>query len=201
MQGKFIAFEGGDGVGKTTQSTRLVNYLKEKGHDTIYTKEPGGYSKDIRQIILDLIARKEEESRIALLFTAERMLHNVYKIEPALEEGKIVVSDRYFYSTVAYQGTSVPMQDVLRLNLEAGKVRIPDIVIYIDLSPEEAVRRAKVRGKTIRYEEVEFQEKFRENFRKLLETRPEMRIIDGRGSREEVFARVLEVLKSAGLIE
>ena len=152
--GLFISFEGGDGVGKTTQIRILAELLKEAGVECEATREPGGTDLgiEIRRLLLhgdDISPRAE-----ALLYAADRAHHVATRIRPALERGAVVLTDRYLDSSVAYQGVarSLGVDDVRDLSLWATEGLLPDLTILLDAEPDIASRRPMARGATDRLE-------------------------------------------------
>ena len=147
MQGKFITFEGCDGCGKSTQLSRLRTYLEEKGIPHIFTREPGGgkISEGIREILLRGKNAEMSDECEALLFAASRAQHIRDRIAPAMEEGKLVICDRYVDSSFAYQAHArgLGMDFVSKINAFAMEQYLPDVTFFIDLSPEEAFARKK----------------------------------------------------------
>lgn len=193
--GVFICIEGLDGSGKTTQSRLLVKNLRKQGFDPVYTTEPS------RGLIGRLIRKKflQVEKRAppiieALLFAADRMEHIEQEVKPALERGKIVVSDRYFYSSLAYQGAAGLDCNWIR---EINKWIIqPDLAIFIDVPPEVVIKRLN-RKKSI-METIENQRKVREVYMKLVEEK-KLVLVDGNKLTKEVAKNILEiVLKHLG---
>jgi dTMP kinase len=140
----FITFEGIDGVGKSTQLDLLEKYLTANGHEVVRTLEPGGtdLGQEIRHLLLhrkgDVAPRSE-----ALLYAADRAHHVATKIRPALEAGKVVLSDRYFDSSVAYQGAAreLAVDEVRDISLWAVGGLIPDLTILLDLPADVAMAR------------------------------------------------------------
>ena len=138
MKGKFITVEGCEGVGKSTQLRLLKEYFEREGIEAIFTREPGGtpIAERIREILLD---KKLAVSPIieAELFAVARMEHINNRIKPALEEGKIVVCDRYLDSSLAYQGVArgIGIDEVYEINAYARDNCMPDLTIFIDMDP------------------------------------------------------------------
>ncbi|MGI6214199.1 MAG: dTMP kinase [Christensenellales bacterium] len=136
---KFIVFEGCEGVGKTYQVKRLVEYLEQTGQDYIVTREPGGTPEGeaVREILLSYPMPALTE---AYLFCAARIAHIDKVIKPALAQGKIVICDRYIDSSIAYQGYArgLGRESVERINCYALENCMPDTVIFIDLPPDKA---------------------------------------------------------------
>ncbi len=196
-KGKLIVFEGIDGSGKTTQAAMLHEYLREKGYDAILTREPtdtiiGGV---IRSILKGHI--KMTEKVLPFLFAADRINHIEEVIKPALEEGKIVVCDRYYLSNLAYQWDGFPLEWLEELEKFVIK---PDAIIILDIPPRVAIERMeKERFYFMMYEKMEKLERVRENFINLGRKLPNTYIIDGSRPKDEVFISVLSVIKELGL--
>ena len=144
-KGLFITFEGLEGCGKTTQAKMLFDFLATKKIPSIYTKEPGGtkIGDKIRKILLDQKNDDMDYKTEMLLFLASRAENVRLIILPALEEGKVVISDRFYDSTTAYQGygRGIDLKIIKHLNdLVVGKV-IPDLTFILDIDPYEGLRR------------------------------------------------------------
>jgi len=139
-RGTLIAFEGIDGTGKSTQISLLAAVLRAKGLEVVSTREPtdGAYGQRIRQLYQARASVSHQEE--LALFLADRREHVTQLIAPALAQGKVVLTDRYYFSTAAYQGLfGVDPEDIIRQNEAFAPV--PDLVILFELSPEQAVRR------------------------------------------------------------
>jgi dTMP kinase len=178
-RGLFITFEGGDGVGKSTQMNLLSAYLESRGHAVTVTREPGGtpLGAQIRELVLhsrDHIAPRAE----ALLYAADRA-HNVETIvRPALERGDIVLQDRYFDSSVAYQGSGrvLGADDIKRISLWAAGDLVPDLTILLDLDESAAGARLVAQDKPFdrfESEKAEFHRKVRTAFLGVAADEPE----------------------------
>jgi dTMP kinase len=178
MSGLFISFEGIDGVGKSTQADLLEAWLKEQNKEVIRTLEPGGtdVGVEIRKILLhhkgDLAPRAE-----AALFAADRAHHVASKIRPALEQGKIVITDRYFDSSVAYQGAGRDLSrtEVRDLSLWAVGGLLPDLTVLLDLPADEARARRNTSGTEpdrLEKEKIEFFETVRSAYLDLAKAEP-----------------------------
>ena len=144
MKGKFITFEGGEGVGKTTQLRLIREYLEDKGVDAVFLREPGGneISEKIREVILDRANFDMTGMCEALLYSAARAQLCEKVIRPALEKGKLVICDRFTDSTFAYQGVARGLgADKIETmnNLACGDL-VPDLTLFLDLRPELAFR-------------------------------------------------------------
>ena len=189
-KGFFICIEGLDGCGKTTQAKLLVKRLKKMGYDAVYTAEPscGRIGRFIKKYCL------HGEKRVsvvveALLFAADRFEHVEKEVLPALDNGKIVVSDRYVYSSLAYQGAAgLDLEWIERINKHAIK---PNLAILIDVKPEIVLQRLK-RKKSV-MENLETQQRVREVYRKFVE-KGDLVKIDGNRSKIEVAEAIFEVV-------
>ncbi len=200
----FITFEGPDGSGKTTALRSLVTYLQKNRNDLdfIFTREPGGSknasAEKVRNIILDkenIIGDKSE----ALLYAAARRLHLEQTIWPALKENKLVLCDRYIDSSLAYQGEGrgLGIEFVTELNNLATDNTWPDITIFFDITPKEAMQRASHRAPKDRLELAgdEFHKKVYKGYKKVIENDPKrFRIIDATQTIEKVFEDVLAIV-------
>lgn len=146
MKGIFITIEGGDGSGKSTQIGLIKQYMEEQGRDVVLTREPGGtrVSEIIRNLILDKTYTEMDDMTEALLYAASRSQHVAEKIIPALEEGKIVICDRFVDSSIVYQGMGRGLGDAVRvINEYATRGLQPHLTILLDLSHEEGIKRKK----------------------------------------------------------
>ncbi len=205
-RGKFIVFEGIDGSGKTTQAKKLYEYLKDKGLKTVLTKEPGGtkIGKEIRKILLNKDYNIPPIAEL-LLYEADRNIHISTFVKPKLHNGYVVISDRYIYSTLAYQsfGRGIDRNLVDYLNSLTTEDLKPDIVFLLDISIEEGLNRiGKIRDKDrIEKEDINFHLKLREGFLKLAEeNRDIFCIIDGTENINSIFDKILNILKERKLI-
>ena len=197
MSGLFITFEGIDGVGKSTQANLLEEYLRSLGHDVVRTLEPGGteLGQEIRQLLLHrkghVAARAE-----ALLFAADRAHHVETKIKPALAAGSFVISDRYFDSSVAYQGAGreLSMDEVRHINVWATGGLLPNLTILLDLDAAAARSRRQATGTSedrIEQAKLEFFEATRMAFLKLAQAEPErFLVIDANQSIQQMQAQI-----------
>ena len=145
MKGKFITYEGCDGCGKSTQLKLLSEYLTNNGIPHIFTREPGGgkISEAIREILLNGKNAEMTDECEALLYAAARVQHLRDRVEPALNEGKLVICDRYVDSSLAYQAYARGLgEDFVRsINAFALENYLPDATVFIDLTPEAAFQR------------------------------------------------------------
>ena len=143
-RGRFIVLEGIDGAGKTTQAELLIEKLEALGRKVKRTAEPTSLpsGKEIRRALGGEI--KKSECEMAVSFTLDRIIHNIHETEginAALDQGYDVICDRYYYSTLAYQGQSTDYAWVKAMNLRCPEIRKPDICIYLDLTPEQSLKR------------------------------------------------------------
>ena len=203
MEGFFISVEGGDGSGKSTQLLKIKEYLNKKGQAYIFTREPGGtsISEKIRDIILDPANTEMTDLTEALLYAASRAQHIDEVILPALKEGKVVISDRFVDSSLAYQGYARNLGDtVWEINSPAVSKCMPDITFFLDVSPEEAMERIASRGHDrLEKEEMNFHQKVYEGYQKLIEkdkALEENRIYSIKANRdpEEVWKDIEKIL-------
>jgi dTMP kinase len=191
-KGVFICIEGLDGCGKTTQAKRLARALRRKGYDAVYTAEPskGKIGEFIKRYCLHGGKRISSVTE-ALLFAADRFEHVENEVIPALNEGRLVVSDRYVYSSLAYQGAAgLELEWIRSINEHAIK---PSLAIFIDVEPTVVVGRLKPRKSVM--ENLETQRKVREVYMGFAESR-ELLKIDGERPEEEVAADILKVVLS-----
>ncbi|GAV25175.1 dTMP kinase [Carboxydothermus islandicus] len=194
MRGKFITIEGVEGSGKTTQIQYIARYLTEKNIPHIITREPGGTAlgRKIRELLLNPTYPVVPEAEI-LLYLADRAQHVGEKIIPHLDKGVWVISDRYFDSTLAYQGYGRGFDlNLLKSFIAfATKGLIPDLTILIDLPPAVGLSRVKSRGEYDRLERetVEFHQRVREGFLQLAKDQ-RFRVVDGRKNPEEIFLEI-----------
>ncbi len=206
MSGLFITFEGPDGSGKTTVATAVCGKLEEKGIETVHTREPGGIeiSEDIRNIILDPKNVMMDARTEALLYAASRRQHLVERVIPALEEGKIVICERFIDSSLAYQGygRQLGFDDVLNINLFATENRYPDLTIYLDVDEQTGLDRLADRSFKDRLdqESISFHHRVSEGYREVLSRfRDRIRIVDASKGKEEVISECLAIIE--GLID
>lgn len=148
-RGFFITVEGGDGAGKSTQLSKIKEYMHEKGFDPVFTREPGGteIGEKIRNIILDVGNKEMKDHTEAYLYAASRAQLVRQVIKPSLEEGRIVICDRFVDSSIAYQGygRGLGPDKVWSINRDAVDDCVPDLTILLDLEPEQASQRVNHR--------------------------------------------------------
>ncbi len=200
-RGRFIVFEGIDGAGKSTQIQLLVNRLKEQGRTVYWTAEPtesvsGGLLRDALGGI-----SKRTSCELAAMFVLDRIFHNVNPvngIEKMLADGVDVICDRYYYSSLAYQGSLIDGDWVRDMNLNCPEIRTPDLCIFLDLTPEQSmVRISKGRVTTEIYETEEQLTKVRNRFLTVIESlkgRDDVRIVNAAGTIEEIHEDICRIV-------
>lgn len=202
-QGKFIVFEGGEGSGKSTILEMIYEFLLEEGIECIKTREPGGIriSENIRNIILDRDNTEMDRKTEALLYAAARRQHLVERVIPELKNGKIVLCDRFIFSSLAYQGYAreIDVNEIFEINKFAIGEYMPDLNILFDVSPEVGLARInKNKDREINrldLEKIDFHNKVRDGYHKLSEENKEnFQVINAEKSIEEVFNEVKNVI-------
>ena len=185
-KGIIISFEGTDGSGKTTQIKALSEYLARKGYESAALREPGGtkIGEEVRSILLNKDNTEMASLTEMLLYAASRAQMMEEKVEPLLKQGRVVILDRFFDSSLAYQafGRNLDFDAVLSINLAAIKNIIPKITFFIDITPEQSLKRRQSASETDRLEneDMSFHYKVYEGYKKLLEKFPDRIVrIDG----------------------
>lgn len=198
--GKFIAFEGGEGAGKSTQVRLLAEALRARGVDVVVTREPGGTpgAEAIRRLLLDTAGDGFLPRAEALLFAAARSDHVERLIRPALAAGQWVLCDRYLDSSRAYQGGGGGLadEDLRDLHRLGSLGLLPDLTVLIEVSPEEAARRVAHRdgdeADRIGGRPAEYHARVAAAFRSFAEAEPaRFAVIDGNGEREATRTAIL----------
>jgi len=199
--GLFISFEGLEGCGKTTQAKMLFDFLIKQRIPSIYTKEPGGtkIGDKIRKILLDQKNDGMDYKTEMLLFLASRAENVRLIILPALEKGKVVISDRFYDSTTAYQGygRGIDLKIIKNLNsLVVGKA-IPDLTFILDIDPYEGLKRSTSFGNSreMRFEEEFVNKKIIGGSQLSQEEAERIKIIDANRSKEDIFEEIVEIVK------
>ncbi len=202
MRGKFIAFEGSDGSGKTTILEGVKKFLEESNIDYIITREPGGtqIGEEIRNILLQHNEGHDMSDRTeALLFAAARSQSVEEVLKPALETKDLVISDRYILSSLAYQGYArdLGVEGVRNINLFATDELMPDYTFFLDVDPIKVLERkkSKVKSDRLEMEPNEYHQKVYEGYKKIIETEENTIIIDASKPVEEVLKNTIEELK------
>ncbi len=202
-KGKFIVFEGCDGSGKSTQLKLLANYLESKGEEVFLTREPtdSPFGSLIHSCLTGRVAT--DEYTIAAMFAADRLDHIRNRSNGILQklgEGVTVLCDRFYFSSFAYNGGFVPLEWVISLNTPAMEAITPDLTIFIDLSPEEAMGRVARRSEKERYETLEKQKLIRENYFALFERfkeREKVAVVLSEKDKETTQANIRRIIDGA----
>jgi dTMP kinase len=201
--GLFIAFEGGDGAGKSTQVALLREALEAAGRTVTVTRQPGGTTlgRQIRDLVLhgDHVAPRAE----ALLFAADKAHHVDQLIKPALDRGEVVLTDRYTDSSVAYQGAGRDLgaQEIHDLNMWAVDDLVPDLTVVVDVSAAEGRRRRGTVHDRLEAEEDTFHEAIRAHYLAMAQGNPQRYVVvDGTLAPDEIHARVVERLRGMGVL-
>lgn len=206
MKGAFITLEGVEGCGKTTQMSLLRDRLEEAGRHVVLTREPGGtpVAEAIRAILLDPANTALSPVAELLLYEAARAQHVAERIKPALDEGAIVVCDRFADSTTAYQGAGrvLPLETVLHLHRVATGTVWPDLTIVLDIPAEAGLERAAAARSRdrIELEPLEFHQRVRAEFLRIAEAEPErVKVVDAsqppEAVAEAIYGFVRQVLE------
>ena len=198
--GMLVAFEGPDGAGKSTQIERLAEWLESQGLQTLVTREPGGtgIGARLRDILLDPASQGIAWRTEALLYAADRAQHVAEVIRPAMDRGAIVISDRYLYSSLAYQGLArgIGIEEVLSVNRWATGGLLPDVVFLLDLSAERAIERTAGQDR-IEREGLAFQERVRDAYHHLSALYPDrFLVVDASRSPDEIAQDVRQHLST-----
>jgi dTMP kinase len=197
MTGMYIALEGGDGAGKTTVATRLVELLEEKGDTVVAVREPGGtvLGEEIRRLLLhssDMTAWTE-----ALLFAAQRSQLAAEVISPALSRGEVVIADRSYYSSLAYQGggRALDPQLIRIINEAALEGVVPDLVVVLTIDPSEALAR-QADPDRIGRQGAHFQESVARVYRELARSEPDrVRLIEIGADPDDVARAIFAMIE------
>ena len=201
MKGLFITLEGPDGSGKSTVATKLCERLKNEGYEVVHTREPGGIeiSESIRNIILDPKNTMMDSKTEALLYAASRRQHLVEKVFPAVEQGKIVICERFVDSSLAYQGfgRQIGMDEVLSINLFAIDNTYPDMTIYLDIDEQAGLDRLKDRDFKDRLdqESIDFHHRVKQGYQEVLKRfKDRIQIVDASKTIDEVTQDVYNLV-------
>jgi dTMP kinase len=192
--GLFLCFEGGEGAGKSTQASRLRDWLVERGREVLLTFEPGDthVGRDIRRIVLDPATGHLADRTEALLYAADKAEHVEKVVRPALAAGSVVITDRYVDTSLAYQGTgrgidTAELERVLRW--ATGDLR-PHLTVLLDVEPSAGLGRFEERDR-IEAESLDFHSRAREGFLALAAANPDhYLVLDARAEREELAQKI-----------
>ncbi|WP_122616820.1 dTMP kinase [Streptomyces sp. Tu 4128] len=193
--GFFIALEGGDGAGKSTQAEALAEWIRGKGHEVVLTREPGAtpVGKRLRSILLDVSSAGLSHRAEALLYAADRAEHVDTVVRPALERGAVVISDRYIDSSVAYQGAGRDLSptEIARINRWATNGLVPHLTVLLDVSPETARERFTEAPDRLESEPAEFHARVRSGFLTLAAADPGRYLVVDAGQEPEAVGTVV----------
>ncbi|TQJ75501.1 dTMP kinase [Streptomyces sp. SLBN-31] len=193
--GFFIALEGGDGAGKSTQAEALAEWIRAKGHEVVVTREPGAtpVGKRLRSILLDVSSAGLSHRAEALLYAADRAEHVDTVVRPALERGAVVISDRYIDSSVAYQGAGRDLSptEIARINRWATNGLVPHLTVLLDISPESARERFTEAPDRLESEPAEFHARVRSGFLTLAAADPGRYLVVDAGQEPEAVTTVV----------
>lgn len=198
----FITFEGIDGCGKSTIISKIVELLKRTGYKVVATREPGGtkISEKIREIIIK--SKNMDSITEGLLYASSRRQHVVEKIIPSLKEKKIVISDRYIDSSLAYQGIGrkIGMKQILVINSINNKILWPDITFFLDVDPKIALERIKKRDKdNDRFDEesIVFRSEVRKAFLQIAKKyKNRIIVIDANRDKQVIIKEIFKKIKT-----
>lgn len=191
--GVFVAFEGGDGAGKSTQAQLLGRWLSERDREVVLTREPGGTT--VGQTIRDVLLHGEHLTprAEALLFAADRAHHVQTLVRPALERGAVVLTDRYMDSSIAYQGVAreMPWQEIRSLSMWATRDLVPDLTVLLDVSSAQGRARRGGLHDRLEREDDDFHDRVRQGFLELAAAEPRRYLVlDAADDREQIHHRV-----------
>lgn len=193
--GFFLALEGGDGAGKSTQVEALAEWIRSKGHEVVVTREPGATAigKRLRSIILDVSTSGLSDRAEALMFAADRAEHVNSVIRPALERGAVVLTDRYIDSSVAYQGAgrNLAPTEIARISRWATDGLVPHLTVLLDISPETARERFTEAPDRLESEPAEFHQRVRAGFLTLAAADPARYLVVDAGQEPEAVTTVV----------
>lgn len=201
-EGFFITFEGIEGSGKTTQINFLADYLRTKGYEVLVSREPGGTAlgEKIRQLLLDPQYDSMDYRTEILLYAADRAQHVKEKIKPALKEGKIVISDRFADSNLAYQavGRGLDYEMVYQINNWVIDSCWPDLTFILDIDIKEGLKRARAlsadsTGDRLEREVDEFHQRVREAYLEMAE-KERFALVDAGGTKNEVQEEIKKII-------
>ena len=203
---RFITFEGTEGCGKTTQITLLAQRLEQSGYRVRVTREPGGcpISNEIRRILLEPSSAGMDPRTELLLYAAARAQHVAEVIRPALQQGEVVLCDRFSDATFAYQGfgRNLDQEMIVDLDRLATGGLTPDLTLLLDIPLLEGLERAQARNAgnhdvegRFEQEDIEFHQRVHRGYQHLAKQEERFRVIPASGSVEQVFQRILGVVE------
>jgi len=202
MKGLFIVLEGPDGSGKSTMAKMIAQYYQDAGREIVFTREPGGtkISEQIRDIILDNNNTEMAYMTEAMLYAASRAQLVSEFIKPNLEKGKVVISERYVYSSIVYQGIArnLGIQKVKEINDFAIDGLEPDLVLFFDINPEKALNRklSTGNGDRLENEKLDFHKKVYEGYKEISKIYNEIISINADKSVDELFSDIKNIINN-----
>ena len=199
-KGLFITFEGADGCGKTTQMKLLAEYLKQQGKDVVLTREPGGkgLGEKVREILLNYDGPVSDRCE-SFLFLADRAQNIDIIVNPAVEDGKIVLCDRHIDSTVAYQGygRGLDIERINKLNNIATNGKKPDLTFVFDIDVETSMKRVGKEKDRMESAGIDFHNRVRKGYLELAKQEPQrIKVLDATKSIEEIHKNVVEIFEN-----
>ena len=199
-KGLFITFEGADGCGKTTQMKLLAEYLKQQGKNVVLTREPGGKKKKekVREILLNYDGPVSDRCE-SFLFLADRAQNIDIIVNPAVEDGKIVLCDRHIDSTVAYQGygRGLDIERINKLNNIATNGKKPDLTFVFDIDVETSMKRVGKEKDRMESAGIDFHNRVRKGYLELAKQEPQrIKVLDATKSIEEIHKNVVEIFEN-----
>lgn len=207
MRGIFISFEGIEGSGKTTQARLLADHLSKKGYAVVLTEEPGGtpIGLKIREVLLNVDHAEMHPVTELLLYNASRRQHVQEIILPAINAGKVVLTDRFSDSTLAYQGfgRGIDVSVIETLDRMATGGLKPEITLLLDIDVEMGLRRNRGANKIdrIELEDIEFHKKVRAGYHELARSEPgRIKVIDASGTVEEIQGKVIGIVGNINFV-
>jgi len=195
--GCFIAFEGGEGAGKSTQAILLGDWLSAQGYDVVQTHEPGdtAIGQQVRQIVLDPATGEMSHRTEALLYAADKAEHVDSVVLPALEHGAVVITDRYVDSALAYQGAGRGLDEGLERVMRWATADLrPHVTVLLDVPPSAGMARFEGRDR-IEAEGVEFHEKVRQMFLSIARAADHYLVVDARAPIDEIAQQIRQAVE------
>ncbi len=198
-RGFFLVIDGPDGAGKTTQVSRVAGYIRERNHTVETYREPGDtkVGDQIRSVLLNPDLSEMTPETEMFLYMASRSQLVSEQIRPALKKGHVVVLDRYYYSTVAYQGIAggIGRENVLQAATVATGGLEPDLAIFLDLPASEGFNRLDRERDRMEEKDISYHEKVRNGFRNMAEENERIRLVDATGSPGDVQEQIQEIVR------